>query len=255
MAQIIRGGAGAPSFGMPADESATSDSSLPRSASRRTIDSLARRMDGDRGRVRQFRDAFHACQVPMVLVDNRRRYLDANLAARLLYRLSLADLRVRRIDDLTPSADLPRLELLWAKMLSAGEVYGDRDVRFDDGSRLRVVFSWLANVLPGNHLVLFAPACWPDGELDGPETSARLQSPSPLSAREREVLTLIAEGRSLPEIADLLTISPATVRTHAGNVYRKLGARNRPHAVALALHLGLIEQPGRRLLKLVRQSG
>lgn len=182
----------------------------------------------------------------MVLVDNGRRYLDANLAARLLFRLSLAELRARQIDDLTPSADLPRMELLWTQMLSAGELCGDYDVRFDDGSRIRIVFSALANVFPGQHLIVFAPARWPNEELGGLETSASIPSRGPLSAREREVLTLIAEGRSLREIADLLTISLATVRTHAGNLYRKLGARNRPHAVALALQLGLIDQPGGR---------
>jgi DNA-binding CsgD family transcriptional regulator len=247
MARITYGGAAARRFGMLGDERPATDSSRPRLASGRTIDSLARRMNGDRGRVLQFRDAFHASQVPMVLVDNRRRYLDANLAARLLFRLSLAELRVRQIDDLTPPADLPRMELLWAQLVSAGEVCGDYDVRFDDMSRIRIAFSALANVFPGQHLIVFAPARWPDEELGELEASPSvIPSPGPLSAREREVLMLIAQGKSLPEIADLLTISPATVRTHAGNVYRKLGARNRPHAVALALELGFIGQPDRR---------
>jgi DNA-binding CsgD family transcriptional regulator len=177
----------------------------------------------------------------MLLVDNDRRYLDANRSARFLFRLSLAELRRRRIDDLTPREGLAKMEALWARLLGQGEVSADYDVLFEDGSQLRTVFSALANVLPGQHLIVFAPA----DELGVVSDTRRPSTPTPLSAREHEVLTLIADGRSLPEVAERLTISPATVRTHAANIYRKLGARNRPHAVALALGLGLIEPPNR----------
>ncbi len=177
----------------------------------------------------------------MAIVDNHRRYLDANRAARLLFRLNLAEMRRRQIDDFTPRDGLARLEILWARLLADGQVYGDYDARFADGSRLQIVFSALANVLPGQHLIVCAPAAWSDDELGTLEASASGPLPGPLSAREREVLGLIAYGLSLPEIAERLTISLSTVRTHAGNIYRKLGARNRPHAVALALRRGLID--------------
>jgi DNA-binding CsgD family transcriptional regulator len=61
-------------------------------------------------------------------------------------------------------------------------------------------------------------------------------SPSDLDAltiREREVLALIAAGRSTPEIAQLLVLSPRTVDKHAENIRAKLGVRSRAHAVAL----------------------
>ena len=45
----------------------------------------------------------------------------------------------------------------------------------------------------------------------------------------------------LPQIAADLVVSPATVRTHIGNAIRKLGARTRAHAVAIALRGGMIE--------------
>lgn len=207
----------------------------------RNVAAVARRMNGDRGHATQFRQVFHRCQVPMLMVDHRRRYVDANRAARLLFRLSLAELRRRQIDDLSPRAEIPRLESFWAKLLERGQVCGDYEVRFEDGSELQVVFSALANVLPGEHLIVFAPARWPDDELGALKEPTGPVVSGPLSPREREVLALIAAGLSVPEIAQRLTISVATVRTHAQNVYRKLGARNRPHAVALGLQLGLIQ--------------
>jgi len=62
-----------------------------------------------------------------------------------------------------------------------------------------------------------------------------------LSARELEVLRLAAEGNSRREIAERLTIGPATVKTHFEHIYRKLGVGDRTEAVAVALRLGLIE--------------
>jgi ATP/maltotriose-dependent transcriptional regulator MalT len=65
-----------------------------------------------------------------------------------------------------------------------------------------------------------------------------------LSEREREVLGLLAEGRSNPEIAEALFISRATARTHVGNVLAKLGVHSRAEAVAVAHRLGLLDRPG-----------
>jgi two-component system, NarL family, nitrate/nitrite response regulator NarL len=62
----------------------------------------------------------------------------------------------------------------------------------------------------------------------------------PLSAREREILELLAEGASAPEIARRLYLSPATVKTHLHNVYEKLGVSERAAAVAEGMRRGLI---------------
>jgi LuxR family maltose regulon positive regulatory protein len=61
----------------------------------------------------------------------------------------------------------------------------------------------------------------------------------PLSEREREVLRLVAEGRSAEEVAERLVISAHTARTHVRNIYAKLDAHNRAQAIhyASALHL------------------
>ena len=62
-----------------------------------------------------------------------------------------------------------------------------------------------------------------------------------MSARERETLTLIAEGLSAPEIGRLLHLSTATVKTHLRHIYEKLGVSERAAAVAEAMRRGLLE--------------
>jgi LuxR family maltose regulon positive regulatory protein len=62
----------------------------------------------------------------------------------------------------------------------------------------------------------------------------------PLSERELEVLQLIAEGLTNPEIASLLFLALNTVKTHCSNIYSKLGVHSRTQAVARARALGLL---------------
>jgi two-component system response regulator DesR len=67
------------------------------------------------------------------------------------------------------------------------------------------------------------------------------EQPQPLlSAREREVLDLIAAGSTNREIAEQLYLSPHTIKEHTSALYRKLGARNRAEAVQLAQRIGLL---------------
>jgi DNA-binding CsgD family transcriptional regulator len=61
-----------------------------------------------------------------------------------------------------------------------------------------------------------------------------------LTERERDVLERLAEGCATEEVAELLHVSPHTVRSRIKTVLRKLGARNREHAVAIALTEGAI---------------
>ncbi|MEA2218722.1 MAG: two-component system, NarL family, nitrate/nitrite response regulator NarL [Solirubrobacteraceae bacterium] len=62
-----------------------------------------------------------------------------------------------------------------------------------------------------------------------------------LSPREAEILALIADGLSAPAIAELLVLSPATVRTHLQHLYDKLGVSDRAAAVAAAMRRGMLE--------------
>jgi DNA-binding CsgD family transcriptional regulator len=62
-----------------------------------------------------------------------------------------------------------------------------------------------------------------------------------LTPREREVFQLLARGRTAPEIAAELFISPATVRTHVQNGVGRLGAKTRVEAISIAMKNGEIE--------------
>ena len=71
---------------------------------------------------------------------------------------------------------------------------------------------------------------------------SRLQAgPVALTARELEVLRLLAQGRQNKEIAAALTISQRTVKFHVSAIMTKLGADNRTEAVALAARRGLVQ--------------
>jgi DNA-binding NarL/FixJ family response regulator len=80
------------------------------------------------------------------------------------------------------------------------------------------------------------------GELVAAPESRRA-SPEQLEAlteREREIMAVVARGLSNDEIAELLTISPATVKTHVSRAMVKLGARDRAQLVVLAYQTGLV---------------
>jgi LuxR family maltose regulon positive regulatory protein len=62
----------------------------------------------------------------------------------------------------------------------------------------------------------------------------------PLSHREREVLELLAQRQQYKEIAEILFISKATVKSHLRNIYRKLDVHKRSKAVEKAHALGVL---------------
>jgi NarL family two-component system response regulator LiaR len=69
--------------------------------------------------------------------------------------------------------------------------------------------------------------------------SRRPPTPDPLTDREVEVLRLVTKGLSNPEIAERLTVTEATVRTHVSNILGKLHLANRVQATLYALQEGI----------------
>ena len=107
-----------------------------------------------------------------------------------------------------------------------------------NGARVSVQWGASVEVVTGHRLVLFvvlSSSRW------GQRFRRALPSetePRALTRREREIVLLVAHGRSGPEIADELHIAHDTVRTHVRNAMTKLGARSRAHLVAKALSDG-----------------
>ena len=61
-----------------------------------------------------------------------------------------------------------------------------------------------------------------------------------LTKRERDVLALLADGRTTAQVAVALSVSPHTVRSRVKSSLNKLGARTREHAVAIAIREGAV---------------
>jgi DNA-binding CsgD family transcriptional regulator len=207
----------------------------------RTIGAAVEVLLRSRGDAREVGRVLQRSSVPMVMVDNERRYVKVNRPARLAFRLSQAELRKHAVDDFTPPDRLPMLEAIWARLVDAGSVAGRYPVAGQDGDRFDVVYYAVANVLPGLHVGAFAPADWPEDELATLDVDEGDHPAPALTPRELQVLQLAAEGLSGPSIAASLVVSPGTVKTHFEHVYEKLGVRDRAAAVARALRLGLID--------------
>ena len=175
---------------------------------------------------------FDSSRVALVLFDNDARYLELNLAARLMARRSPEDMLGQTVFDSEPATDRPRIDAIWKRLMDSGCATGTYWLRAPYGTNLEVAYFGLADVVPGRHAFAFAPAA---------HAAAPVEDGSRLTPREREVLQLAADGLAGAGIAERLVVSPATVKTHLTHIYEKLEARDRAAAVATALRLGLID--------------
>jgi DNA-binding NarL/FixJ family response regulator len=74
----------------------------------------------------------------------------------------------------------------------------------------------------------------------GPDAAASAEAAPVLTPRELDVLTLVAQGLSNPQIAARLVLSEHTVHRHLANILRKLGLSSRAAAAALGVRTGLV---------------
>jgi LuxR family maltose regulon positive regulatory protein len=130
-----------------------------------------------------------------------------------------------------------------ARALTLGEPEGYVRTFVDEGAAMGDILSEVLNARQRGSLDPPVPAHYLRKLLAATERDATPPAvglPEPLTGRELEVLVLIAAGKSNRRIAQELFVSVGTVKTHANNLYRKLDAQSRTHALARARELNLI---------------
>ena len=165
----------------------------------------------------------------------------------------MMDLRMPGTDGITATADLrERLPAIRVLVLTT---YADEDAivpALRAGARgyltkdasaeqieaaIHAVHAGQTYLDPAVQERLVAVVSQPAGAAPGPGTERKL--PDGLTAREAEVLTLLASGLSNAEIAGRLFLSNATVKTHINRIFAKTGARDRAQAVRYAYQHGM----------------
>ena len=180
-----------------------------------------------------FWSAFKDSRNAMVLLDEQRRHVEVNGAYLKLAGYARDEVIGRPVWEYV--ADGPRLtDRQWKRAIARGELSGEAGLVCADGTITTVQYAGHTEVITGGRLVLFvvlSTSRWGRHSRRDPQTGTG----DALSAREREIVGLVAAGQTGPEIAEDLHISHATVRTHVRNAMAKVGARSRAHLVAKAL--------------------
>ena len=180
-----------------------------------------------------FRDAFNQSRNAMVLLDDDRRHVEVNGAYVQLLGYRPSDLIGRPVRELRADHSAVSDDQ-WHAALRQKQFTGTIELLRADGGHVIVEFAGHPEIVTGQQLVLFvALRAARGGRLrdDSPEATVRAD----LSRRELEVVKLLAEGFSGPEVAEELQIAHNTVRTHTRNAMTKMNSRSRAQLVAKAL--------------------
>lgn len=194
-----------------------------------------------------FGTVFEKSANPMLLCDDTRRIVDANPAVCKFLGYSRERIVNLAIDDFVAPEIKGELELLWVRFLKAGGQRGTVPFLTGTGKRIEAHVSSTADIEPGLHLAVLPAVGIPIAEDEVAEANGATTALAGagivngiLTPRHVQVLTRLALGNSVEEIAADLVIAPETVRVHIRNARRRLGAKSRAHAVALAVQRGAI---------------
>ncbi|NHT19475.1 response regulator transcription factor [Cellulomonas sp. IC4_254] len=175
--------------------------------------------------------------VDVVLMDVRMPNLDGLAATERIVAAGTPEHPAPRIIVLT-TFDLDEYVLAAIRAGASGFLLKDAPPE-DMLAAIRTVHRGDAVIAPSStkrlleHLVTALPA-------EQQQASAGAEALATLTDREREVLVLMARGRSNTEIGEDLFVAEATVKTHVGRILAKLGARDRVQAVVVAYETGLV---------------
>jgi PAS domain S-box-containing protein len=173
----------------------------------------------------------------MVLVDDERRHVEVNGAYVRLIGYPRSAIIGRPLYEYVRGGPVFSEEQ-WRELLGRGEFSGAGELIRSDGATVSVQYAAHTEVVTGRQLVLFVSLSTSRIGRHFRRDVSDATRLGELSEREREIVRLVANGESGPEIADELHISHNTVRTHVRNAMEKLAARSRAHLVAKALAEG-----------------
>lgn len=185
-----------------------------------------------------FWEAFRRSKNPMVLLDEHRCHVETNGAYLQLLGYRRDALIGRPVYDLVVGG--PSLnETEWHAILRHGQFAGGADLRCADGRSLRVEFAGHPEIVTGRQLVLFVVLTTSPRGRRAANGEDKAHGTGRLTARELEVIELVALGMSGREVAQELQIAHDTVRTHMRNAMTKTASRSRAQLVAKTLAEGL----------------
>lgn len=203
-----------------------------------------------------FWSVFERSHIPMALIDRDLRFVDVNEAAAGLFQYPRDAVVGQPAGTAFVGGRSSTASQAWQDLLRDNELYGERVISHPSGKPMRVSYAAHATTIDGQWLALFVTlsakvephggeliSAVPPGTGRG-EPSGRPGEPfgklgGALTPREREVVRRVALGRSTPQIASDLSLSPATVRSHVRNAMVKVGAHTRAQLVALVMGEGL----------------
>ena len=203
-----------------------------------------------------FWSVFERSHIPMALIDHDLRYVAINDAAEALFEYPREAVVGQPAGTDFVGGTSSTGSAAWQELLRNDELYGESVVAHPGGTPMRVSYAAHSTRIDGQWLALFvtlSAKLEPHGEeligasaLSSTEGSGGGTGPDvfgslggALTPREREVVRRVALGRSTPQIAVDLSLSPATVRSHVRNAMVKVGAHTRAQLVALVLGDGL----------------
>lgn len=196
-----------------------------------------------------FWSVFEHSKIPMTLVDRELRYAAVNDAALSVFQQRREDVLGQPAGTHFVGGRSSTGAVEWQELLRNNELFGERVIPRPSGESLRVSFAAHTTQVDGRWMALFVTlsarlepggsdligARTPDGTAGGDGARERRGRGAALTPREREVVRRVALGRSTPQIASDLSLSPATVRSHVRNAMVKVGAHTRAQLVALVL--------------------
>jgi len=184
-----------------------------------------------------FAMAFKSSRNAMVLADESRHIIDANGAFVRIIGTGRHAIVGRPVWEFVVGGPL-LTPAQWAAELALNHFSGETSIVSADGSMIAVQWGATTETVTDRRMVLFVAMSTSRWGARFRREVAEETAAGELSARERDVVRLVALGASGPEIADELHIAHNTVRTHVRNAMTKLGARSRAHLVAKALGEG-----------------